>query len=342
MMRTASPLWWPLAALVAVMTLVLSACGGSEPAGSDDVASASADPAAVSLADLMSAPVPSLCDHEPGNLVNGRLPLLNPMFGQVMIAQTGDDSSPVVAFGDLTGDGVNDGALVTTCSAGGVAWPATVQLYTKNRRHLGGIDLGDVTHGREFVQKISVGDGVVHVDWLTNGPDDAACCPSVQMSGDMRWDGTRVVMENVRETGRDSNRTSVSAALYERDGNYYFISPSGKFHCGILAAAAAPDNTPAAGCHGTTQPVPPRPASCSSNISWGRGMQVDAAGTVSFICTGGVIFGPGSGSEPPALDYGQPLSVHGFTCSTETTGVTCKQESSGHGFTIADNKNSTF
>lgn len=34
---------------------------------------------------------------------------------------------------------------------------------------------------------------------LTNGPDDAACCPTARMTGDLRWNGKTVVAEDVRE-----------------------------------------------------------------------------------------------------------------------------------------------
>ncbi|MBE1550703.1 hypothetical protein GGC64_004743 [Mycobacterium sp. OAS707] len=155
--------------------------------------------AAVQLADLLSAPVPELCEHEPGNLVNGQLPNQDPHNGQVRVARKGyPDGDYWVAFGDLTGDGVEDGALVTECSAGGVPWAATVQLYAGGPTRLGGVDLSDLTHGREVVTGLSIADGIAHVSWLTQGPDDPECCGTVRMTADLRWDGSRVVTENVQ------------------------------------------------------------------------------------------------------------------------------------------------
>jgi hypothetical protein len=157
--------------------------------------------AAVKLDDLLSAPVPELCKHQPGNLVNGQLPNQNPQFGHVNIAKHSEPSNGYwVAFGDLNGDGVDDGALVTACSAGGVPWPATVQLYTAGPTRLGGVDLSDLTHGREVVTGLSIADGVVHVSWITQGPGEPECCGTVQMTGDLRWDGSRVVTEDVERT----------------------------------------------------------------------------------------------------------------------------------------------
>ena len=196
-------------ALTAVAAVMLTA-GCTSQAGSTaaqhssttaaaPTTSAAPSVAAVKLADLLSAPVPELCKHEPGNLVNGQLPNQDPHRGEVRVARNGyPDGDYWIAFGDLTGDGVDDGALVTECSAGGVPWPATVQLYTAGPTRLGGVDLSDLTHGREVVTGLSIADGIAHVSWLTQGPGDGECCGTVHMTGDLRWDGSKVVTENVK------------------------------------------------------------------------------------------------------------------------------------------------
>jgi hypothetical protein len=147
----------------------------STPTAAPATTPAAMPAAAVKLDDLLSAPVPELCKHEPGNLVNGELPGQDPRFGHVSVAKHQAPSDGYwVTFGDLTGDGVVDGALVTACSAGGVPWPATVQLYSSGPTRLGGVDLSDLTHGgRETVTGLSIADGVVHVSWRTQGPNDA-------------------------------------------------------------------------------------------------------------------------------------------------------------------------
>jgi hypothetical protein len=38
------------------------------------------------------------------------------------------------------------------------------------------------------------------VSWITQAPDEPACCGTVQMAGDLRWDGSKVVAENVKRT----------------------------------------------------------------------------------------------------------------------------------------------
>jgi hypothetical protein len=73
-----------------------------------------------------------------------------------------------------------------------------VQLYTAGPTRLGGVDLSDLTHGREVVTGLSIADGIAHVSWLTQGPGDGECCGTVHMTGDLRWDGTKIVTENVK------------------------------------------------------------------------------------------------------------------------------------------------
>lgn len=155
---------------------------------------------AVTMQDLLFAPVPALCGHDSGNLVNGKLPPQDSHRGQVWIAKRYDQPGEPykVAFGSLTGEDNIDAAMVTNCSAGGVPWPETVQLYTAGPTRLGGVNLGDITHSREVVGDLSISDGLVHVTWLANGPQDAECCPSIQMAADLRWDGLTVSAENVR------------------------------------------------------------------------------------------------------------------------------------------------
>jgi hypothetical protein len=159
---------------------------------------------AVTFEYLQRAPVPALCEHDPGQLRNGQLPPQGGHPGNVEIALNYNTGAYKVAFGDLTGGG-GDAAMVIHCNAGGVGWGEIVQLYTAGPQLetagptlLGGIDLTDLTHSREVVTDLSISDGVAHVTWLANGPNDAACCPTVKMMADLRWDGSTVVAQNVR------------------------------------------------------------------------------------------------------------------------------------------------
>lgn len=205
MTRSASRLTLTAVAAIALTAGCTPSTGSTNPRhdSTSVPATTSAAPsvAAVRLDDLLAAPVPALCEHEPGKLVNGQLPMQDPHRGHVDVAENQAASGGYwVAFGDLTGDGVDDGALVTACSAGGVPWPATVQLYSAGPTRLGGVDLSDLTHGREVVTGLSIADGVVDVSWTTQGPGDPECCGTVHMTGELRWDGSKVVAENVKRT----------------------------------------------------------------------------------------------------------------------------------------------
>lgn len=166
-------------------------------------ASPTATAAAVTVRDLLSAPVPELCRHEPGALVDGQLPHQDSAPGHVGIAEKPKpDTGYWMVLGDVTGDGVDDGALVTACDAGGAhSWPATVQLYSAGRTWLGGVDLGELTHGgNEVVTVLSIANGMVHVSWVTQGSHAAPCCGPGHMTGDLRWDGSKVLVENIKRT----------------------------------------------------------------------------------------------------------------------------------------------
>ena len=207
--------------LIGILSVVAMAAGActtaartAPPATTPGSAISKADPAttvptpgrgAVTFEYLQRAPVPALCEHDPGQLRSGQLPPQEGHRGNVGIALNYATGAYKVAFGDLTGGG-GDAAMVIHCNAGGVGWPETVQLYTAGPKldmdgptRLGGVDLGDLTHGgSEGVTELSISDGVAHVTWMANGPNDGACCPTVKMMADLRWDGSTVVAQNVR------------------------------------------------------------------------------------------------------------------------------------------------
>jgi hypothetical protein len=191
--------------------VVVAAC--AHPTAAHTTATPTTNPAttgptpgrgAVTFEYLQRAPVPALCEHDPGQLRNGQLPPQEGHPGNVGIALNYKTGAYKVAFGDLTGGG-GDAAMVIHCNAGGVGWGEIVELYTAGPqletagpRRLGGIDLSDLTHSREVVTDLSISDGVAHVTWMANGPNDGMCCPTVKMMADLRWDGSTVVAQNVR------------------------------------------------------------------------------------------------------------------------------------------------
>jgi hypothetical protein len=90
---------------------------------------------------------------------------------------------------------------------------------------------------------------------------------------------------------------------------YPFLSPSGNISCEMENIIYCQTNSPPQSVH------------------------MSADGTVT-PCTGeGCVGNPGIGT--PTLAYGQSANHGGFTCVSQTDGVTCTV-ASGHGFTISN------
>ncbi|MEE2033409.1 hypothetical protein [Rhodococcus chondri] len=129
--------------------------------------------------------------------------------------------------------------------------------------------------------------------------------------------------------------TTLVDVEYEQNESYYFTSPDGQFQCGIVQLPSRTE----AGCEGVTDPVPPRPDNCV--VNWGHGIRVQDTGPGTFLCSGGPVYLPVEGAAP-ALPAGSSLSELGYTCTTTAADVTCANDATGHGFTVAAGSNETF
>lgn len=129
--------------------------------------------------------------------------------------------------------------------------------------------------------------------------------------------------------------TTLTDVQFQRNESYFFSSPDGTFTCGIVRLPGRTE----AGCEGVTTPVPPRPEDCM--VSWGNGIRVENTGRGAFMCSGGQVYTSGAGTEP-VLAPGTPLAKLGYTCATTASSVTCTNDETGHGFTVAPDSNETF
>jgi hypothetical protein len=75
---------------------------------------------------------------------------------------------------------------------------------------------------------------------------------------------------------------------------------------------------------------PPRPPSCPKEVDFGQGLDVSASGHGQLVCAGDTALDPSAAK----LAYGQSTAVGGITCTSATTGMTCKNASGG-GFFIS-------
>jgi hypothetical protein len=134
--------------------------------------------------------------------------------------------------------------------------------------------------------------------------------------------------------GSPDNRKALDAAA--------FVTPSGQIVCELLASGArcdyfAQDKTWDA----------PEPANC--DLNWGWSLYVDrAAGTScvgdTIVTTAALSSGFDTWRKPDdptvdwngvalaALPYGSTLLVDPFRCDSAPTGVTCQNQTTGHGF----------
>ncbi|SDI92058.1 hypothetical protein SAMN05444695_11337 [Rhodococcus triatomae] len=137
-------------------------------------------------------------------------------------------------------------------------------------------------------------------------------------------------------TTTEAPTTTLVDLVYERNESYYFTSPDGGFQCGIIKLP----NRTEAGCQGPTDPIPPRPDDCM--IDWGSGVRVEDSGPGAFMCAGGLVYTSGDPEPDAVLPAGATLSKLGYTCSTTADAVTCVNDETAHGFTVAADSNETF
>ena len=166
-------------------------------------------------AELASAPVPALCTHPAGNLVNGSLPGIPSNDGVVQLADEAFTSSPGYLLTDLNGDGVTDAAAVIYCNLGGVSWPESIQFYTHQAgspglKRLGGISLETVSipaganpDSRDYVETMKAAGGGIDVTWGAVAMGRCEACGGFTVSAHLAFNGTGVVASDVTHRSLD-------------------------------------------------------------------------------------------------------------------------------------------
>jgi hypothetical protein len=137
--------------------------------------------------DLRKAPVPSVCGHRAGTLVDGYLPGIPEGEGSTRFV----DEVPTLIT-DMDGDGTPEAFAYISCNRGGVGWPETLGVWGPGPRllsfasldHLSdaGTDLGEYYTDRYGGLAIaSDGDGRVRTTWITGRDGDFGCCATYPM-----------------------------------------------------------------------------------------------------------------------------------------------------------------
>jgi hypothetical protein len=110
----------------------------------------------------------------------------------------------------------------------------------------------------------------------------------------------------------------------------YFQVPSGNIHCGVSQSYLD--------CEiGTsTAKLPAKPKDC--NLDWGNRFGMSSTGKAQRSCHGDTI---GRNPKNQVLEYGKTWRGEGFTCTSKSTGLTCKNKD-GHGWTLSKSKQQFF
>ncbi|GAB2624478.1 hypothetical protein Aab01nite_18200 [Paractinoplanes abujensis] len=81
--------------------------------------------------------------------------------------------------------------------------------------------------------------------------------------------------------------------------------------------------------------APAKPADCE--LDWGNGLVV-TDGEAAYSCAGDTLLG----SARTTLQYGSALRAGTVRCDSASSGLTCKDEETAHGFTMATAKHRLF
>lgn len=184
------------AGLLTLIALTVCSCGGlAEPEVREPAAEATAsDPTALDLAERPATEGPAAVAVTPADLtsleinyLDGRATLTD---GKFELFAGG--ASPVVslaldqerAFGDLTGDGVDDAAAVLVNSPGGSGTFRILLAVTGRSgrvENVASLNLGD----RLRVSDLAIESGMVTAKVLSHRDTDPLCCPSLEEA--RRW-----------------------------------------------------------------------------------------------------------------------------------------------------------
>ena len=100
-----------------------------------------------------------------------------------------------------------------------------------------------------------------------------------------------------------------------------FQSPSGNIRCDIFKQGVRCDTF-----QKSWSPTP-KPNSCE--FDWGGSIGLGHRGKAHFLCVSDAT------EQGPALAYGHAIQVHGFRCTSLTSGVRCVSKRSGKGFKVS-------
>jgi hypothetical protein len=103
-----------------------------------------------------------------------------------------------------------------------------------------------------------------------------------------------------------------------------FKSPSGNIGCIVASGLARCDLR-------KKDWATLRPSDCPKEVDFGQGIQVGTSGHGQPVCAGDTTLDP----TAPVLPYGTATVTQGFRCLSTAAGISCRNQDTGHGFTVS-------
>jgi hypothetical protein len=157
----------------------------------------------------------------------------------------------------------------------------------------------------------------------------ALALPACTRPGDDDPGGASRTPDAVAGLGDRAATPSAGATTREITATFRFTTPSKNIGCFVGADAARCDIV-----RKSWKP-PPKPAGC--DLDYGNGLTVEAGEKATVVCAGDTVLG-----AKEILPYGEAVKVGSFVCESQNSGVRCRNDDSGHGFTIAREKFTLF
>ena len=154
----------------------------------------------MTVARLKVRPIPAVCDFRAARYVDGVHPdSPGPYYSFAEIVGAGDTAGRFnlqAKVGDLTGDGVADGVIVTACTYGGNWVYFNAFAYRSDGTRMGRLPVESYIASVGFeptypTVSITNREARLRVNAYRRG--DAHCCPSITTNLRLRWNGSRFV-----------------------------------------------------------------------------------------------------------------------------------------------------
>jgi hypothetical protein len=120
--------------------------------------------------------------------------------------------------------------------------------------------------------------------------------------------------------------TTQSVTPVKTESLRFFRSPTGNLGCEMFASEGGGARCDIAN---RSWKAPPKPASCT--LDYGQGLQVIGRHRGTFTCAGDTALNP----KGTPLPYGEASKVGTFMCASASSGITCTNLATKHGFFIS-------